>query len=74
MPLLYYDEIKDRNSVVKPDQLPQLPFFLDFKNLSEEQEKIQSQMKGEIMEKKNKLREAIDKNLSNDLHEIILHE
>jgi hypothetical protein len=37
MPLVYYDQIKNRNSINGNDKIPSLPFFLDFKNLTEEQ-------------------------------------
>ena len=46
MPLVYYDEIKNRNSINKKDEdIPALPFFLDFKNLNEEQEKLNNKVK-----------------------------
>lgn len=37
MPLVFYDEIKNRNSINNSQEVPSLPFFLDFKNLSEQQ-------------------------------------
>jgi hypothetical protein len=41
MPLIYYDQIKNRNSINDNNEVPPaLPFFLDFKNFTEEQEKI----------------------------------
>jgi hypothetical protein len=74
MPLVYYDEIRSRNSINKDEEVPALPFFLDFKNLSEEQAKLNNQLKQESREKKNKEKEKIDSQLSNDLHEIRLNE
>ena len=36
MPLVYYDEIKNRNTVTTNTETA-LPFFLDFKNITEQQ-------------------------------------
>lgn len=43
MPLVYYDEIKARNTIQGEEDLKatsSIPFFLDFKNIDEEKEKL----------------------------------
>jgi hypothetical protein len=40
MPLLYYDEIKKRNTVGKEATPSSLPFFLDFNNIEEQKKSI----------------------------------
>lgn len=40
MPLVYYDEIKARNTPEAQLDNLSLPFFLDFKNITEEKKKI----------------------------------
>lgn len=44
MPLVYYDEIRLRNAPKGKEELPAMPFFLDFKNLTEEKKKIETQI------------------------------
>lgn len=46
MPLVYYDEIRERNSIEIGDKETTetksgIPFFLDFSNITEEKEKLQ---------------------------------
>lgn len=52
MPLLYYDEIKARNTPDLPSEGHSLPFFLDFKNLTEEKKKIEEEIRRETSKKK----------------------
>jgi hypothetical protein len=40
MSLVYYDEIKARNTPEMSNESSSIPFFLDFRNLTEEKEKI----------------------------------
>ena len=43
MPLVYYDEIKARNTIQGDEDLKatsSLPFFLDFRNVDEEKKKL----------------------------------
>jgi hypothetical protein len=35
MPLVFYDQIKARNTPDTKGEAPSMPFFLDFKNLTE---------------------------------------
>ena len=74
-PLVYYDEIKARNTIQGEEDLKatsSIPFFLDFKNIDEEKEKLHREIKKEMMENKQKKQEKRDKILSQDLHEITL--
>ena len=52
MPLVFYDEIKARNTPEMEAQGHSLPFFLDFKNLTEEKKKIEEEVRKETMQKK----------------------
>ena len=43
MPLIYYDEIKSRNTIQGEDDLKaisSLPFFMDFRNIDEQKQKL----------------------------------
>jgi hypothetical protein len=44
MPLVYYDEIRTRNAPSSTGDMPSMPFFLDFKNLTEEKKKIEEEL------------------------------
>lgn len=69
MSLVYYDEIKARNSINKDNEtVPALPFFLDFKNLSEEQQIISNKMKQEAKDKRDNERKKVDEQLRDDSH------
>jgi hypothetical protein len=45
MPLAFYDEIKAKNTPNLKGETPSMPFFLDFRNLTEEKKKIEEEMK-----------------------------
>jgi hypothetical protein len=73
MSLLYYDQIRARNSTsAEGDQVPSLPFFLDFKNLTEEQQRIGKQLKQEARNKRTSQQQHIDQQVGNTSHEIRL--
>lgn len=61
MPLVYYDEIRSRNAPQGKEELPAMPFFLDFKNLTEEKKKIETQIQEEIKEKRKAFQSEKDK-------------
>lgn len=42
MSLAYYDEIKAKNTPDMKGDAPAMPFFLDFRNLTEEKKKIEA--------------------------------
>ena len=67
MPLLYYDQIKARNTpnFAKDSNEVALPFFMNFRNLTEEKEKIQNEMKEELKSKKQEHQRKRDKLLEN---------
>jgi hypothetical protein len=44
LPLIYYDEIKERNTV-EGDKPLSLPFFLDFENIDEQKKKMKDEAK-----------------------------
>jgi hypothetical protein len=52
LPLIYYDEIKERNTIENPKEIS-LPFFLDFKNIDEEKKKMQQEIKQDLINKKS---------------------
>jgi hypothetical protein len=60
MPLLYYDQIKARNTSAQEGPGPALPFFLDFSNITEEQSRISKQLKQEARNKRNLQQQQID--------------
>jgi hypothetical protein len=45
MPLVFYEEIKARNTPETKADGRSLPFFLDFRNLTEEKKKIEEEIK-----------------------------
>ena len=53
MPLVYYDQIKARNTVETEESTNNsLPFFLDFNNIDEQKKKILGDIEAELEEKK----------------------
>ena len=52
MPLVFLDEIKARNTPETQAEASSMPFFLDFRNLTEEKKKIEQEIKKETIQKK----------------------
>ena len=72
MPLVYYDEIRNRNAPTATGELPAMPFFLDFKNLTEEKKKIEEEIQKEAREKRRSYSEQKDKHLKNQSQDLTL--
>jgi hypothetical protein len=51
---------------------PALPFFLDFKNLTEEKKKIEEEIQKDAREKRRNYSEQKDKHLKNQSNDITL--
>ena len=74
MPLVHYDQIRERNTLKDKKAAPALPFFLDFKNLTEEKKKIREQLRQQASDAKQKASQQRDRHFKADGNAIILGE
>ena len=62
MPLVHYDEIRERNAPTSgKSNAPSLPFFLDFRNLTEEKQKMREEARREALEAKARTSQQQDR-------------
>ena len=73
MPLVFFDEIKARNTPEARIEGRALPFFLDFSNLTQQKNQIQQEMRSEAKLQKQQYIEQKDRHLKAAQNEIHLN-